>query len=480
MMDHTYIWPAVTKVDLLSRIYRGRKGKKVDSYHITFPFEALTLPESYTQFRYGDVEWDDTVVCRHIEFVDTLDAVPSEVLIDALTNAYPFPLSKDLKIFAPSTEDRSGPQLKMSASPLARLPGDKSSRKLIVTVSEESREGITKMILLRAPQQSYNLTSLLTSKAVDPFIVKVAQNLTFKPLPLPMVQDDWLAQYYVHPESFEEFQNKVDSKKDEDKRSLKIYLLPLTCSKAKHPEQVDFEHVKQRLHEYIQSFFAGVDVEMLPDKEITVNGRGYAMEYNTSIGFRTHCMANDTKQRHGQLCATDLLTAISPRYTRTGPIPGSGAKPADGYCVLAFTLVDIYSGDDDEFTGGLATPDKGVGIFSFYRNALKLVDLFEKNSALIMEHLTVQGAKTAIHEIIHMYNVPHCVFAACLMQGCGHTAEGIETPDALCPVCLAKLKYSLNAFNVAQHASNMASFTAGSSVVSMYDKSHWVNMAKTA
>jgi hypothetical protein len=49
---------------------------------------------------------------------------------------------------------------------------------------------------------------------------------------------------------------------------------------------------------------------------------------------------------------------------------GTGALPPDGMCVLGVTMTDLFCGDDDIFTGGLASLTHYAGVFSFFRCVL--------------------------------------------------------------------------------------------------------------
>src|SRR3954462_16014098 len=65
--------------------------------------------------------------------------------------------------------------------------------------------------------------------------------------------------------------------------------------------------------------------------------------------------------------------------------------------------------------------------------------------------------KTATHEIGHMFTIPHCIHAECLMNGANQLAELDGQPNALCSVCLAKLSWNLD-FNNVRRIKKMISF----------------------
>lgn len=47
--------------------------------------------------------------------------------------------------------------------------------------------------------------------------------------------------------------------------------------------------------------------------------------------------------------------------------------------------------------------------------------------------------KTATHELGHCLGLDHCVYYACIAQGCASAAESLRQPAYLCPVCLEKV-----------------------------------------
>ena len=154
------------------------------------------------------------------------------------------------------------------------------------------------------------------------------------------------------------------------------------------------------------------------------------------VGWRNVCPWNGAPQPQGQLCAADLLHAIQPHALRGGGSKGrsgGGAMGPDGFCVLGFTMTDLYIGDDDIFTGGLASPGGrggGTGVFSFHR--------YRSGEGADPGVLLSRAAKTAAHEIAHMYGIGHCLHRSCLMNGCGHLDEDFCAAPMLCPVDLSK------------------------------------------
>lgn len=49
----------------------------------------------------------------------------------------------------------------------------------------------------------------------------------------------------------------------------------------------------------------------------------------------------------------------------------------------------------------------------------------------------------AVHELGHCFGLDHCVYYACVMQGTASVAEDSQQPPYLCPVCQAKVAYTV-------------------------------------
>ncbi|KAL6063790.1 metallopeptidase [Balamuthia mandrillaris] len=62
------------------------------------------------------------------------------------------------------------------------------------------------------------------------------------------------------------------------------------------------------------------------------------------------------------------------------------------------------------------------------------------------------------HEVCHMFNVGHCVYYHCCMNGSGHVAEDDSQPLHLCPVDLHKLFHAMNGFDVEERYRRLGEF----------------------
>lgn len=63
--------------------------------------------------------------------------------------------------------------------------------------------------------------------------------------------------------------------------------------------------------------------------------------------------------------------------------------------------------------------------------------------AMYVEWLSRIG-QTMTHELGHCFGLDHCVYYACVMQGCASSAEALRQPAYLCPICLEKVATAIS------------------------------------
>lgn len=141
-----------------------------------------------------------------------------------------------------------------------------------------------------------------------------------------------------------------------------------------------------------------------------------------STGITTR---EDPSTKRVQLLTTDLLRELRSRL------------PRDAFCLLGITRVDLYPGSDSGFVFGQASLQKRVGIFSLAR----LGDHEESapGGAAHRARLTRRALRVLVHETAHMFNMHHCIYYRCVMNGSAHLREAEARPLFLCPVDLRKL-----------------------------------------
>jgi archaemetzincin len=114
-------------------------------------------------------------------------------------------------------------------------------------------------------------------------------------------------------------------------------------------------------------------------------------------------------------------------------------RPDDALASLALTASDLWPGKGWNFVFGQANLRERVGVWSLYRNG----DPGEGEEAF---HLCLRRTlATATHETGHILTMKHCTAFACLMNGSNHQEERDGRPMNLCPVCLRKLLWNLQA-----------------------------------
>lgn len=141
-----------------------------------------------------------------------------------------------------------------------------------------------------------------------------------------------------------------------------------------------------------------------------------------------------------QLDAGYIISNILPKKT-----------PSDGIVIMGLTTQDLYPSPNWNYVFGLASYSKRTAVTSMYR--FEDPDFLKGDYSLCLNRLI----KTSTHEISHMFSLPHCIHAECLMNGANHIVELDGQHNALCSVCLAKLSWNMEFDNV-ERMKNMISF----------------------
>ena len=413
------------------------------------------LPPGYEILRPA-AEADNGCLCRHVRVRKsaTLRDVKCAVLKGYEDQYAP----DDIKLFTRKYEDDAA-VVRTDRTCATRLlsygpdwhdcaVGDRGPADTVLLVASAMNEEENELLVLPAvhpmPQEQVErdlappperpLRSLSTLKRV------AAQSELFDPLPLPAHRDDWLAQYREATQTVTEL---LESGPKVSAGRNVIYLQPLVtrygggAADAAAAVPAADAALFAGLAEYLAAYYHGTPVKLNAPVFASVDkARRRAKVLGKDIGWRNVCPWNGAPQPQGQLCAADLLHAIQPHALRGGGSKGrsgGGAMGPDGFCVLGFTMTDLYIGDDDIFTGGLASPGGrggGTGVFSFHR--------YRSGEGADPGVLLARAAKTAAHEIAHMYGIGHCLHRSCLMNGCGHLDEDFCAAPVLCPVDLSK------------------------------------------
>jgi archaemetzincin len=113
-----------------------------------------------------------------------------------------------------------------------------------------------------------------------------------------------------------------------------------------------------------------------------------------------------------------------------------GKLPADGFCLLAITMEDLYPEPSWNFVFGQASLNEGVGVYSFARYDPPFYG--EPRGKDYQALLLHRSMKVLTHETGHMFGLTHCIYFHCVMNGSNHLRESDRRPLHLCPVCLRK------------------------------------------
>lgn len=217
---------------------------------------------------------------------------------------------------------------------------------------------------------------------------------------------EWLKE---HPEKDETFEQYIAKKPVtiSDERNV-IYLQPIGVFSSMEQKMI-------KLTAEYTAYFFGLKTEILDP----IPADDFPRDNRRTL-FETE-----------QLDASYIIQKVLP-----------GKIPKDGIVVMALTAKDLYPDPDWNFVFGLASYSKRTAVTSMFR--FEGFDFMNGNYSLCLNRLV----KTSTHEIAHMFTLPHCVHAECLMNGANHLAELDAQRNALCSVCLAKLSWNLKFDNV--------------------------------
>jgi archaemetzincin len=176
---------------------------------------------------------------------------------------------------------------------------------------------------------------------------------------------------------------------------------------------VQQRQVLERTREYLGLFF---------DIPVVVR-RHLALGNIPARAKRTHPVWGDE-----QVLSTYVLREVQ------GP-----DRPDDALAYLALTASDLWPGEGWNFVFGQANLRQRVGVWSIYRNGDPAAG--EATYRLCLRRTLA----TATHETGHILTMKHCTAYSCLMNGSNHQEERDSRPLHLCPVCLRKLLWNLQA-----------------------------------
>ncbi len=218
----------------------------------------------------------------------------------------------------------------------------------------------------------------------------------------PPGKSDWLTLHTERAQPFEEYRDF--SIRAADATRHVIYLLPI----GEFPEETAPSFAELRA--YTAAFYQ-LEVRLLP------------AYYPHDLEFSPR---KNPRSGQRQILTTDIRTWLEPQL------------PADGCCLLAVTMADLYPRPSWNYVFGEASIDARVGVFSLarYDPAFWGDERGKDFQTVILQ----RSCKVLVHEIAHMFGLHHCVYFACVANGSNHMVETDRQPQSLCPVCLRKLQ----------------------------------------
>ena len=314
---------------------------------------------------------------------------------------------------------------------------------------------------------------------------------SFQPIPDPVCDIDWLAQYKERGQTFDEFMEENPwSDGDKVNGYGKSFVPNGSTLPGRYPdgkiyivEIGDFEDIApdcQVLADFASKYL-GLPCEIL-DK-FKVEEQDKVLTLTTS-----NHLENQTKRRR----TSQRKTHFKLRHRREGQkvqlhCPFLLGKlqhliPENGICLIGLTMFDLYEADADLFVAGLADGNARVALFSFarYDPAISFSEEFwykmkvRKNCLSIGNRkakILERSCKLLVHELGHLLGLAHCIFFECCMNGSGHLEEDFRQPIFLCPVCLHKLK-TLCEFDIRKRYGLLQEFFAS---FGMLDCEQWVS-----
>ncbi len=211
---------------------------------------------------------------------------------------------------------------------------------------------------------------------------------------------DWLSVYKEEAQSFNQYEHSNVNRPDALRHT--IYLQPLGTFGSDAPSL-------EMMRRYAAAYFM-LDVKLLDPLPIDAR--------------LTSRLLPGTNER--QLRTGDILAMLKQRL------------PADAYCIIAVTMIDLYPGPDWNFVFGQASLTDRVGVYSFARYGDRSKSITLRRSCDVLAH-----------ETGHMFGIRHCVWYRCVMNGSNNLHEFDGKPMHACPVDLRKLQWSTG-FDVVQ------------------------------
>ena len=121
---------------------------------------------------------------------------------------------------------------------------------------------------------------------------------------------------------------------------------------------------------------------------------------------------------------------LTPYITHTLVPP---RRPADCAVFVVFTAHDLWAGEGWNRVYGEASSSRRTAVCSIHQFGDDLND----------SQCLARTLKLVSHEVLHVFDLNHCIFYECLMCGANNLDEVDRYPLTLCPHCLGKTCHAL-------------------------------------
>eukprot|EP01051_Picozoa_sp_SAG22_P003473 SAG22_NODE_170_length_16713_cov_33.746298_5_plen_393_part_00 len=274
------------------------------------------------------------------------------------------------------------------------------------------------------------------------------------PVPTPVCEDDWLAQYIEPGQTMTEFlagcpwlsrrkikyyAGQFDGQADTLLGKYPggtIYLQPIGSLDDGPPIEA--------LREYTARFYPGACVAVLPALCVQMTAAKVSVKAGAAAGggaggggvsmWPAGWVLDLPHRREG--------SAIQLQIDGVLDMLRQASRPADALMVVAVTMLELFDSPPDLFVAGMAQGNTRVAVFSLtrYHPGLRFSSEFwykvqrkskskskgkgqgkggGKDGSLLLQRC----CKLLVHEVGHLLGLDHCVHYACCMNGSGHLAE---------------------------------------------------------
>lgn len=219
---------------------------------------------------------------------------------------------------------------------------------------------------------------------------------------------EWLQDHKEIPQSFAKYIAGKNTSKVTAMRN-KIYIMPLEASVT--------DSFLELLCKFSNIFYPGVMATTM--KAMSLDDPKFQSKVTSRV--------NEWVGKK-QYLTKDILNLMAPLL------------PQDALNLMGCLNTDLFPNENWNYVFGWGRSDIKCGVFSFARFSETFFDPDAKEDPQLLEY---KALRIMVHEMGHTFNIGHCTFHNCGMNGMNHAEELMAKPIEFCPVCLKKLQYCL-------------------------------------